>query len=137
MICSDLNNCILSKKSSVMICIVTFEKKLKLSCSHFRGTALSPETEFHDPRDRDMRSEFSSDSIEHSDLPLSPERQFDRQQLQWLEDLKNRRAKIVQVVYPRTANNEKELTVIRGEILEVLLFLKIILIYKFVRYREF
>lgn len=68
-----------------------------------------------------MRSEFSSDSIEHSDIPLSPERQFDRQQLQWLEDLKNRRAKIVQVVYPRTANNEKELTVIRGEILEVFL----------------
>lgn len=90
-------------------------------CSDCRGTALSPETEFHDPRDRDMRSEFSSDSIEHSDIPLSPERQFDRQQLQWLEDLKNRRAKIVQVVYPRTANNEKELTVIRGEILEVFL----------------
>ncbi|CAL1287181.1 unnamed protein product [Larinioides sclopetarius] len=73
-----------------------------------------------DLRDRDMRSEFSSDSIEHSELPMSPERQFDRQQMQWLEDLKNRRAKIVQVVYPRTANNEKELTVIRGEILEVL-----------------
>ncbi|GIX97097.1 epidermal growth factor receptor kinase substrate 8 [Caerostris darwini] len=79
------------------------------------------ESDFHDPRDRDMRSEFSSDSIEHhSELPLSPERQFDRQQMQWLEDLKSRRAKIVQVVYPRTANNEKELTVIRGEILEVL-----------------
>ncbi|XP_055949243.1 epidermal growth factor receptor kinase substrate 8-like isoform X2 [Argiope bruennichi] len=73
-----------------------------------------------DMRDRDMRSEFSSDSIEHSELPMSPERQFDRQQMQWLEDLKSRRAKIVQVVYPRTANNEKELTVIRGEILEVL-----------------
>lgn len=85
-----------------------------------RGHGLPPEPDFHDPRDRDMRSEFSSDSIEHSDLPLSPERQFDRQQLQWLEDLKNRRAKIVQVVYPRTANNEKELTVIRGEILEVI-----------------
>lgn len=72
-----------------------------------------------------MRSEFSSDSIEHhghpaADLPLSsPDRQFDRQQMAWLEDLKVRRAKIVQVVYPRTANNEKELTVVRGEILEV------------------
>ncbi|GFT33418.1 epidermal growth factor receptor kinase substrate 8 [Nephila pilipes] len=85
-----------------------------------RGNAMSPESDFHDPRDRDMRSEFSSDSIEHSDLPLSPERQFDRQQMQWLEDLKSRRTKIVQVVYPRTANNEKELTVIRGEILEIL-----------------
>nr|XP_021003061.1 epidermal growth factor receptor kinase substrate 8-like protein 2 isoform X2 [Parasteatoda tepidariorum] len=85
-----------------------------------RGNTMSPESDFHDPRERDLRSEFSSDSIEHPELPLSPERQFDRQQMQWLEDLKNRRAKIVQVVYPRTANNEKELTVIRGEILEVL-----------------
>ncbi|KAG8181094.1 hypothetical protein JTE90_016606 [Oedothorax gibbosus] len=86
-----------------------------------RNNAISPESDFHDPRDRDMRSEFSSDSIEHHpDLPLSPERQFDRQQMQWLEDLKVRRAKIVQVVYPRTANNDKELTVIRGEILEVM-----------------
>ncbi|XP_054715362.1 epidermal growth factor receptor kinase substrate 8-like [Uloborus diversus] len=85
-----------------------------------RANVMSPESDFHDPRDRDMRSEFSSDSIEHPELSLSPERQFDRQQMQWLEDLKTRRAKIVQVVYPRTANNEKELTVIRGEILEIL-----------------
>lgn len=40
----------------------------------------------------------------------------------WLENLKERNAKIVQVTYPRTANNEKELTVIRGEYLEVQCF---------------
>lgn len=35
-------------------------------------------------------------------------------------DLFGRSAKVVQVTYPRTANNEKELTVGRGEYLEVL-----------------
>lgn len=37
----------------------------------------------------------------------------------WLEELQARDAKIVQVTYPRTANNDKELTVVRGEFLEV------------------
>uniref|UniRef100_A0A6A7FVU1 Epidermal growth factor receptor kinase substrate 8-like protein 2 n=2 Tax=Hirondellea gigas TaxID=1518452 RepID=A0A6A7FVU1_9CRUS len=39
---------------------------------------------------------------------------------QWMTDLRNRGARIVQVTYPRTANNDKELTVVRGEYLEVL-----------------
>ncbi|XP_044008992.1 epidermal growth factor receptor kinase substrate 8-like protein 2 [Aphidius gifuensis] len=38
----------------------------------------------------------------------------------WFDDLINRHAKIVQVTYPRTANNDKELTVVRGEYLEIL-----------------
>lgn len=38
----------------------------------------------------------------------------------WLDDLHIRGAKIVQVTYPRTANNDKELTVTRGEYLEIL-----------------
>lgn len=38
----------------------------------------------------------------------------------WISDLQQRGAKIVQVTYPRTANNDKELTVTRGEYLEVL-----------------
>lgn len=45
----------------------------------------------------------------------------------WLDELQSRGAKIVQVTYPRTANNDKELTVVRGEYLEVrliLIFLK-------------
>lgn len=37
----------------------------------------------------------------------------------WLEELQARGAKIVQVTYPRTANNDKELTVVRGEFLEI------------------
>lgn len=38
----------------------------------------------------------------------------------WLDSLAARGAKIVQVTYPRTANNDKELTVARGEYLEIL-----------------
>lgn len=41
-------------------------------------------------------------------------------QSSWLEGLAARGGKIVQVTYPRTANNDKELTVSRGEYLEVL-----------------
>lgn len=37
----------------------------------------------------------------------------------WVEELQTKGAKIVQVTYPRTANNDKELTVDRGEYLEV------------------
>ncbi|KAA0201977.1 hypothetical protein HAZT_HAZT009185 [Hyalella azteca] len=38
----------------------------------------------------------------------------------WINELRSRGAKIVQVTYPRTANNDKELTVVRGELLEVI-----------------
>ncbi|XP_015021267.2 epidermal growth factor receptor kinase substrate 8-like protein 1 [Drosophila mojavensis] len=38
----------------------------------------------------------------------------------WLEDLQASGAKIVLVTYPRTANNDKELSVMRGEYLEIL-----------------
>ena len=44
---------------------------------------------------------------------------FERNQRKWLEEMKSRGGKIVQVTYPRTANNDKELTVVRGEYLEV------------------
>lgn len=86
-----------------------------------RSEALTPvsDREFQDHRDRDMRSDFSADSIEHGN-PMDPHRQFERQQRQWLEELKGKGAKAVQVMYPRTANNDKELTVVRGEFLEVL-----------------
>ncbi|KAG7156838.1 Epidermal growth factor receptor kinase substrate 8-like protein 2-like, partial [Homarus americanus] len=56
------------------------------------------------------RSDISQDSV---DQPT-----FEKHQRQWLNDLKSRGAKIVQVTYPRTANNDKELTVVRGEYLE-------------------
>merc|ERR1712001_650236 len=38
----------------------------------------------------------------------------------WAEDLLNQGKRAVRVTYPRTANNEKELTVVRGEFLEVI-----------------
>ncbi|KAH8237865.1 hypothetical protein KR032_004471 [Drosophila birchii] len=38
----------------------------------------------------------------------------------WLEDLQAGGSKIVLVTYPRTANNDKELSVMRGEYLEIL-----------------
>lgn len=48
-----------------------------------------------------------------------PAARFEHQQRRWLAELKARNAKIVQVTYPRTANNDRELTVVRGEYLEV------------------
>lgn len=70
-------------------------------------------------RDFSTRSEISVDSIERNGgivttTGLDPETEG------WIEELQARNAKIVQVTYPRTANNDKELTVVRGEFLEIL-----------------
>lgn len=67
------------------------------------------------------RSDISNDSIEKSGIGAGndPLARFERQQRRWLSELKARNGKIVQVTYPRTANNDKELTVVRGEYLEV------------------
>lgn len=67
-------------------------------------------------RDLSARSDISVDSIERNG---GEDRGFNRNQDSWLEDLQARAASIVQVTYPRTANNDKELTVVRGEFLEV------------------
>ncbi|XP_058788773.1 epidermal growth factor receptor kinase substrate 8-like protein 2 [Phymastichus coffea] len=59
----------------------------------------------------------------HSDISLDSIERGPRAggaQEAWLDELAARRAKVVQVTYPRTANNDKELTVVRGEFLEVL-----------------
>ena len=45
---------------------------------------------------------------------------IDGEQMDWFAELQSRGAKIVRVLFPRTANNNKELTVQRGEILEIL-----------------
>merc|ERR1719400_2920704 len=66
-----------------------------------------------------------------SSRPIYPERNDDGDtsaddgggrfdQRAWAEDLLNQGKRAVRVTYPRTANNEKELTVVRGEFLEVL-----------------
>lgn len=65
--------------------------------------------------DPSARSDISADSIERND-----ERSFKRSQERWVDMLHKKNAQIVQVTYPRTANNEKELTVVRGEYLEIL-----------------
>ena len=44
---------------------------------------------------------------------------WERAQRNFMMDLMNKGTKMVQVTYPRTANNEKELSVSRGEYLEV------------------
>lgn len=67
-------------------------------------------------RDLSARSDISVDSIERNG---GEDRGFGRNQDSWLGDLQARAANIVQVTYPRTANNDKELTVVRGEFLEV------------------
>lgn len=45
---------------------------------------------------------------------------IESEQKNWLIELQNRNGRILRVLYPRTANNDKELTVFRGEILELL-----------------
>lgn len=67
-------------------------------------------------RDLSARSDISVDSIERNG---GEERGFSRSQESWLDELQSRGANVVQVTYPRTANNDKELTVVRGEFLEV------------------
>lgn len=75
---------------------------------------MSP-SRLQDPHLRDVgaRSDISVDSIERTG----------HEQENWLADLQSRGANIVQVTYPRTANNDKELTVVRGEYLEVNIFI--------------
>lgn len=80
-------------------------------------------------RDFSTRSEISVDSIErvghnhHSvvPIPIVPNSNHDITSAddRWIGDVQARGGKLVQVTYPRTANNDKELTVVRGEYLEV------------------
>lgn len=78
-------------------------------------------------RDFSARSDISIDSIERNggigDVTITSTTDHEhvvQNQSAWLEGLAARGAKIVQVTYPRTANNDKELTVSRGEYLEIL-----------------
>lgn len=78
----------------------------------------------HSPgmRDFSARSDISIDSIERNggltDVTVTAPTEVNA--TAWLESLATRGAKMVQVTYPRTANNDKELTVSRGEYLEIL-----------------
>ena len=72
---------------------------------------MPPQTHVSSPRDPSARSDISVDSIERNGGAGGSER-FERAQARWLDELRASEAKIVQVTYPRTANNDKELTVI-------------------------
>lgn len=90
--------------------------------SDISGDRPGPSPVGHSPQ-MEYRSDISVDSIERSGVPPimhDSQKNFERQQKLWLEELRSRDAKVVQVVFPRTANNDKELTVFRGEYLEVL-----------------
>ena len=69
-------------------------------------------------RDSDVSADSSDRNNGHNNHPNSY--RFDSQQRAFLEELATQGCKVVQVTYPRTANNDKELTVVRGEFLEVL-----------------
>ncbi|XP_037025318.1 epidermal growth factor receptor kinase substrate 8-like isoform X2 [Bradysia coprophila] len=66
-------------------------------------------------RDFSVRSDISNDSIERTNATHDQS-----STLGWLEDIQSRHGKIAQVTYPRTANNDKELSVVRGEFIEIL-----------------
>lgn len=89
-----------------------------------RQMLIEPEREMPPNIGESTRSDISVDSIERNG---GEERGFGRSQDSFLDELQSRGAHVVQVTYPRTANNDKELTVVRGEYLEVIfasLFLK-------------
>jgi len=72
---------------------------------------VSPSTSSHATRVVRGNSPPSPiDSIER-DSPTVQVNEMD--QSEWLAELQHRNAKIVRVLFPRTANNDKELTVIR------------------------
>lgn len=100
-------------------------------CFLYRDRSPSPGGSERDlpgaPRDLSTRSDISADSIERNGgggvalggVGTEGQQRFDRSQARFLDELRSRGAKVVQVTYPRTANNEKELSVVRGEFLEV------------------
>jgi len=86
-----------------------------------REERTSPDDDFQ-INDRHAHSPGSEslESMDHGGRPGSDQVRFDREQRAWMLELVNKGSKVVQVTYPRTANNEKEMTVARGEYLEVI-----------------
>ena len=86
-----------------------------------REERRSPSEQDFTLNNRQQQHSPNSESAE-SETERTGEQQirFERQQRNFMMDLLNKSAKVVQVTYPRTANNEKELSVSRGEYLEVI-----------------
>merc|ERR1719273_2059488 len=77
-----------------------------------------PESKGHGGHPHEVEEEEEEDGVEDEDdssLAMAED-----EQRGWLSDLQRRGCHVVQVTYPRTANNEKELSVVRGEFLEVI-----------------
>ena len=92
---------------------------------------MLPQRVLREERRSPSEQDFSLNNRHHSPNSESPDSdhvertgeqqiRFERQQRNFMMDLLNKSAKVVQVTYPRTANNEKELSVSRGEYLEVM-----------------
>ncbi|CAG9570244.1 unnamed protein product [Danaus chrysippus] len=62
----------------------------------------------------------SAASSPEREPPYRPDRDEDELGEAWARGVAARGGRVVRVTYPRTANNDKELTVVRGEYLEVL-----------------
>lgn len=89
------------------------EPELERSRSSMTSPIEKAFAEFNDIHD----DTESIDSIEQRHFPAAPSGEAEI--TVWLRDLELRNAKVVRVTYPRTANNDKELTVARGEVLEI------------------
>merc|ERR1719361_2087431 len=85
--------------------------------------ATPSETDFRlsSQQQHNQHSQHSPNSESDGPQPTGDDLiRFERAQRNFMMDLMNKNIKLVQVTYPRTANNEKELSVTRGEYLEVL-----------------
>ncbi|XP_019696039.1 epidermal growth factor receptor kinase substrate 8 isoform X2 [Harpegnathos saltator] len=98
-----------------------YESREERSGNEYFDRNYGPSSELYGREERAdqtrAHSDISVDSIERASRAAAG---MERAQEAWLDELVARHAKIVQVTYPRTANNDKELTVVRGEYLEVL-----------------
>ena len=81
------------------------------------------------PVDGGLRKRNNAVEVDHLEDPDEDEEEdeddssftlAEEEQRGWINDLQNRGCRVVQVTYPRTANNEKELRCVRGEFLEVI-----------------
>ncbi|XP_025073139.1 epidermal growth factor receptor kinase substrate 8 isoform X1 [Pogonomyrmex barbatus] len=98
-----------------------YESREERGGTEYFDRSYGPSSELYGREERvdqtRAHSDISVDSIERAPRTAAG---IERAQEAWLDELIARHAKIVQVTYPRTANNDKELTVVRGEYLEIL-----------------
>ena len=79
-----------------------------------REECRSPSEQDFSLNNRHHSPNSESPDSDHVERTGEQQIRFERQQRNFMMDLLNKSAKVVQVTYPRTANNEKELSVSRG-----------------------